>query len=322
MLVLVLVVTVLCTRDALTWVGKPFAGFLFLDNRIVVSIGRSSWRSPAIRRIEWALVTAVDGATVPDANAIHAAVARAPIGSELTYTMRRGADVFRIALPVRRFDGSDFATIFAPMLAVGAWTIAVGAALLVVRPDVATLHAAFLVCLTVGLSLITGPDDYGPYRFVSVFYLALALFPASVFHLSAAFLWWPGVWTRRLVAGVYVIFSAIGAALVARRFEPTVFLPLLYLVYFALANAIVLYVGTLISAFASHQELRPQLALALAGVLAPAVVPVVVMVTYPLWTEPVSAPWFVLPIGILPVMHGMALLKLAAAQTDAVETVP
>ncbi len=316
----VVVVTVLCTRDALTWVGRPFAGFLFLDNRIVVSIGRSTWRNPAIRRIEWGLVTAVDGATVGEALAIHDAVAHAPVGSDLTYTLRRDADVFRVALPVRRFDRRDFATVFAPMLAVGAWTVAVGAALVVARPEVATLHAAFLVCLTLGLSLITGPDQYGPYRFVSVFYLALALFPASVFHLSAAFLWWPSVWTRRLVAAVYALFAAVGAVLVARRFEPTVFLPLLYLVYFALANTIVLYVGILISAFASHQRLRPQLALALAGVLAPAVVPVVVMVTYPLWTEPVSAPWFVLPIGILPVLHGMALVSLAASPSDAHDT--
>ena len=148
-------------------------------------------------------MTAVDGATVGDALAIHDAVARAPVGSDLTYTLRRDADVFRVALPVRRFDRRDFATVFAPMLAVGAWTVAVGAALVVARPEVATLHAAFLVCLTLGLSLVTGPDQYGPYRFVSVFYLALALFPASVFHLSAAFLWWPSVWTRRLVAAVY-----------------------------------------------------------------------------------------------------------------------
>lgn len=320
MLVPVVVVTVLCTRDALTWIERPFAGFLFLDNRIVVSIGRSSWRNPAIRRIEWALVTAVDGTTVGDARAIHDAVARTPVGSSLTYTLRREAEVFRVALPVRRFDRRDFATIFGPMLAVGAWTIAVGAALVVARPDVATLRAAFLVCLTLGLSLLTGPDQYGPYRFVSVFYFALAVFPASVFHLSAAFLWWPSVWTRRLVAAVYAIFAGVGAALVARRFEPTVFLPLLYLVYFALANTIVLYIGTLISAFVSHQRLRSQLAFALAGVLAPAVVPVVVMVTYPLWTEPVSAPWFVLPIGILPVLHGVALVKLAASQSDARET--
>ena len=41
-------------RDAVAWVGRPFAGFLFLDNRVVVSIGRPQWRDPALRRFEHA----------------------------------------------------------------------------------------------------------------------------------------------------------------------------------------------------------------------------------------------------------------------------
>ncbi len=315
----VAVVTVLCARDALGWIGRPFAGFLFLDNRIVVSIGRTTWRDPALRRIEWGLVTAVDGVTVQRATDIHDTVAHAAVGRELTYTLRRGPEVFRLALPVGRFAARDFATVFAPMLAVGAWTIAVGTALVITRPEVATVRAAFAVCLSLGLTLVTGPDQYGPYRFVWVFYLALAAFPASVFHLTAAFLWWPGLWTRRLVAGAYATFAAIGATLVARRFEPGVFLPLLYLVYFALANTLVLYLGTLVSAFAGRRRGRAPLALAIAGVFAPAIVPVVVLVTYPLWTEPVSVPWFVVPIGLWPVLHGIALLQLAAHPSDVAE---
>ena len=81
------------------------------------------------------------------------------------------------------------------------------------------------------------------------------------------------------------------------RFEPTVFLPLLYLVYFALANILVLYIGTLISAFVSHQRLRSAAGIRTRRRVGSAVVPVVVMVTYPLWTEPVAAPWLIVPIG-------------------------
>jgi hypothetical protein len=33
-----IVVVGLCIGDATAWVGRPFAGFLFLDSRIVVSI--------------------------------------------------------------------------------------------------------------------------------------------------------------------------------------------------------------------------------------------------------------------------------------------
>ena len=308
-------VVVPCTRDAMAWIGRPFAGFLFLDNRIVVSIGRATWRDPGLRRVEWGLVTAVDGITVPDAATIHDAVARTGNGT-LTYTLRRGAELFRVAVPVRRFDGWDFAIVFAPMLATGLWTITIGAAFLAARPDVPSLRAAFVVCVALGLALITSPDVYGPYRFVWVFYLALGVFPAAVFHLTAAFLWWPSPRTRRLTAAVYATCAAFGAALAARRFEPAVFLPLLYTVYFALANALVLYIGTLVSAFVSRRELRPMLALALAGVVAPALVPIAVLVTYPLWTEPVSVPWFIMPVGLWPLLHGLALVRLSDASAD------
>jgi hypothetical protein len=114
----------------------------------------------------------------------------------------------------------------------------------------------------------------------------------------------------------------IGVVLVTRRFEPAVFLPLLYLVYFALANALVLYLGTLVSAFVSRHHMRPQLALAIAGVFAPAIVPIVVLVTYPLWTEPVSVPWFIVPIGLWPVLHGTPLLRLATPAADASGATP
>jgi hypothetical protein len=93
-------------------------------------------------------------------------------------------------------------------------------------------------------------------------------------------------------------------------------LPLLYLVYFALANALVVHLGTLVSAFASRPHLRPTLGLAIAGVFAPAFVPIVVFVTYPLWTEPVTVPWLVVPVGLGPLMHGIALAKLAAPAGD------
>src|SRR5262245_29884755 len=105
---------------------------------------------------------------------------------------------------------------------------------------------------------------------------------------------------------MYVVFAGLGGALAARRFEPAIFLPLLYIVYCAIANALLLYMGTLASALVSGQRFRPQVALALGGALVPAVVVIAIFVTYPLRTEPVSVPWFIVPIGVWPVLHAIA----------------
>lgn len=313
----VAVVLAVCLRDAAAWVGRPFAGFLFSDSRIVFSIGRSAWHAPSLRRVEWAHITAVDGKPLETGAAVHAAVDAASVGSPLTYTLRRGADAFRLAVPVREFTWADFAEVFAPMLAVGAWILALGAVLVALRPDLPEVRALFAVCLPLGLVLITGPDEYGPYRFTWLFFLSLAALPPAVVHLAAAFLWRGGRWGGRVIAGLYLAFAALGVALVVRRFEPAVFLPLLYLVYFALANALLLYAGALVSALVTGQRFRPQVVAALAAILASAGIVIAVLVTYPLRTEPVSVPWFILPVGLWPVLHGIAFVRLARPAAEA-----
>ena len=128
--------------DALTWIGRPFAGFFFLDNRIVVSIGRSAGANPAIRRIEWSLVTAVErqdrGGRARDPRCR----ARGPAGSSprtpcaaeprsFASRCRSAASPPRLRDHLRADAGGR------------SWTIAVGPALVVARPGVATLRAAF-----------------------------------------------------------------------------------------------------------------------------------------------------------------------------------
>src|SRR5262249_7165694 len=156
------------------------------------------------------------------------------------YTFARGPEVFRLALPARTFTRADFAIVFAPMLGVGALCAVMGFVLVAVRPDLPEARALCAVCLALGLTLLTGPDQYGPHRLTRVFCLALAALPPALLQLTAA-CWRPSRGTNRVVAALYVVFAAFGGVLFARRFDPSVFLPLLYLVYCAIANALLLY---------------------------------------------------------------------------------
>ena len=309
-------VFVLCLRDATAWVGRPFAGFLFSDSRIVVSIGRASWRPAQLRRVEWSLVTAVDGQPTVTAAAVHAAVGAAGVGRERTYTFARGPEVFRLALPVRPFTWGDFAVVLAPMLGVGALCVVVGAVLVALRADLPEARALFAVCQALGLALLTGPDQYGPYRFTWLFFFSLAALPPALLQLTAA-CWRPSRGVARAVAGLYVVFAVVGGLLFARRFEPSVFLPLLYLVYCTIANALLLYVGTLVSALVSRRRPRAQVTLALAAILVSSIVAIGVNVAYPLIVGPISAPWFILPMGLWPVLSGIAFVGLAGPRAAA-----
>jgi hypothetical protein len=242
---------------------------------------------------------------------VHAAVAAAGIGGEVTYMLSRDTEVFRVTLPVLEFSWVDFFEVFAPMLGVGLWLVLVSAMFVVRRPDLPEVRALFATCLALGLVLITGPDQYGPYRFTWLFFLVIAPMPPAILQLAAAILARPGRSGGRFLTACHAFFIAVGVLLVAYRTEPAIFLPLLYLVYCALANALFLYAAALVSALVSSRRPRAQIVIALLAILVSAFTAIVVLVTYPLRVEPISVPWFVLPIGAWPVLSGIAFVGLS-----------
>jgi hypothetical protein len=308
-LVPVSIVIAIATRDAVAWVDRPFAGFLFGDSGIVFSIGRPQWRLPSLRRAEWAHVTAIDGTPTAHGTDVHAAVRAAGTGS-ITYSFRRGSEDFRLAVPIRVFTWDDFVEVFLPLLGVGTWIVLVAAWLVYLRPDLPEVRGLFVMCVLLSLLLITGPDAYGPYRFVWVAWTALAALPPAVIHLAVSYLWRDSLVAQRIVRVLFVVFGALGITLALQRWQPAVFLPLLYFVYCASANAILLYAGALVSALVTGRRFRPQVAVALAAIVGSCATVIAVLVTYPLHTEPISAPWFIVPMGLWPVIHGFAFIRL------------
>ena len=55
----VLAIFAVCTSNAVDWIGRPFSGFLFLENGIAVSIGRAGWSETRYRSVPFARVLAV-----------------------------------------------------------------------------------------------------------------------------------------------------------------------------------------------------------------------------------------------------------------------
>lgn len=308
-------VIAVCARDALLWVGRPFAGLLFADNLIVVSIGSASWRDPQLRRIEWSRIIALDGAPVHSALEVLRAVAARGPGEEVTYTFRRDDESFRVAIPVRTFSWTDFRDVFAPMLGVGGFLALSGGALLWCRPELPQVRALYALCASLGLVLVTGPDQYGPYRFTPLYLIAVALVPPAILHLAAAYPWKPRPWAWRAVWASYGSFALAGVLLIAWRGEPQRFLFLLYVVYLSLANAVLLYAGSLVGALATGRRSRAQLVVALAAVLGSSLIGVLVLIVYPLMTEPIAPAWLVLPLLLMPVLSGVAFVGLPDAPT-------
>jgi hypothetical protein len=313
-LALIAALVAVCARDARRWVGRPFAGLLFADNLIVVSIGRASWRDPQLRRTEWSRIMAVDGVPVNSAaDALRAIAAHHP-GDDITYSFDRDGEVFRIAIPVRTFTWSDFGEVFAPMLVVGSLLALCGGGLMMLRPELPEVRALYALCASFGVVLVTGPDQYGPYRFTPIYLLAVAAVPPAILHLAAVYPWRTGPWVRTAIGAAYGIGALAGGLLIALRGDASAFLALLYAVYFALANALLLYAGSLVCALVSARRPRVQLAIALAAVLGSSGLGALVLVVYPLMTEPIAPALLILPVLLMPVLSGVAFVAVPGAR--------
>lgn len=313
-LLAVFAVFVPCTINGLDWIGRPFPGFLVLQNGIVVSMGRSDWARLGSRRTQWTRLLAVDGQPVSSGRELHQVLERADPDEPLAYTFRQGTESFRLALPARPFDLGDFLGVFAPMLGIGLLVILAGAFVALRRPDAPEARALFAVCVSLGLAAITGPDQYSPCWFVPLFFLGVAAVAPAFVHLALVYpqrsrLLRHG---RRLYVGLYLPFLGLAAAIVAAMPEPALFLPLLYLLYFLVANSALVYVGRLVLALIEGVRPALPILLALAAVVGSSLIAAAILVTYPLLKRPISPAWMLGPLLLFPALTGLAFLRFPA----------
>lgn len=313
-----LVIFAVCLADALAWIGRPFAGFFFLENAVIVSIGRTEWLPPQSRKAQWTRLLAVDGHPVRDGREAHAYVRAAGIGNTVTYSFRRGTEIFRLALPVRPFRVGDFLELFAPMLAIGLLMQLTGAAVLSSRPGASEARALFAFCLAAGLMLVTGPDEYAPYRFTSVYFLSQCAVPPAVIQLALSYPPRSGLLRRGflLYLALYLPFAGLGVTILTSMSDPSLFLLLLYALYFFIANAALLYVGGLV--FALIEGLRPRtpVVLALAAAVGSSSLTLLILVTYPLLQRPISPIVLLGPLLLMPVLTGLAFVRFPTPAAD------
>lgn len=309
-LLCVLAVFAVCLVNALTWLDRPFPGFLVLENGIVVSIGRAEWAHARYRSLPFARVLAVDGHPVTGGREVHAYVSAAGRGKRIAYTFRQGRDIFRLALRTRPFERADFTELFAAMLGVGLLMVMVSAWVVARRPAPET-RALFFVCLAIGLVLITGPDAYGPYWFPTIAFTATCALPPAAFHLALTYPQRRSPTRRRpiLYGLLYLPFAALALGLRSSLHEPSLFLPLLYCVYFMMANGVLMCVGSLVFGLIDGVRPREPVIIALAAVLGSSLIAAAVVATYPLLQQPISPAFAFGPLLLLPVLFGLAFLR-------------
>lgn len=147
---------------AVSWIGRPFPGFVVLRNNCVDSLASARWTGFQHGIKQKDHILAIDGVSTLDGPALYREVAARPVGVMHTYTVDRpeGGHFKRLSVqvPSQRFDLFDFCGFFLAFWVVGFFHLLVGAFVSIVKPRDAIARAHLLFCIFFGTFFLTNFD--------------------------------------------------------------------------------------------------------------------------------------------------------------------
>lgn len=217
LVVLVMItLAVICLKDAIGWIGKPFPGFLYYEFPVVGSYGHYEWPGTRAGIRYRDVVISVNDRKVSSGRDIEKIISRIPVGETVRYLLDRRGEKLTLEIPVVRFGLQDFLQVFLPSFIVALifWLLAVIVYLL--KPNTPTTWSFLLLCLFIGTYAGTGfqvqsrPDQ--SWYYVNTI-IGMTLFPAPGLHLALLFperTTWIQRWPRIQVVP-YVAFLLLAA---------------------------------------------------------------------------------------------------------------
>jgi signal transduction histidine kinase len=213
----------LATRTTMTsaaWVGRPFPGFMILDNRVIASVSLGDWSGANVPGLFQGQVVAVNGRPVTSASEIYALVAALPPGTPVQYRVARDGRLRDVVVPTQRFGLTDWALLFGPFLLNGITYMASGLVVWLLRPG--PIGRAFVVLgVTWALFLLTAMDLYGPATFFRLHVVGESLLAPTVLQLAMLFPQ-PHRWVRFRLLG-YVPALLLLAAYQIYLYRPSTY---------------------------------------------------------------------------------------------------
>ncbi len=141
-----------------SWLGRPFPGFLVMQNRFVAVLWLPEWEGFQ-RGIKFGdVVERVNGTPVSNGDEINAMVSSLEPGTPVNYSINRGGREMELSIPVDRFSGADYFIIFIICIAAGGAFFIVGLIVFYLRPNLAASRSFLFLCLAGGISFAAAPE--------------------------------------------------------------------------------------------------------------------------------------------------------------------
>jgi class 3 adenylate cyclase len=179
---LVLLVGVQVTLDRYQSLGRPFTGFMVMEN-LLVGVGGAE--RGGLEPFDW--VRAINGQFLTSGRELQAEVARHPVGTTFHYLLNRRGTLVEADVTSRPYSHRDFKRFLIEGLLAGLLYVALGALVFYLQPGVWRSWLFLAFCLGWFLIDVTYADAHTTYRFTALFLTAWAFSPAIYVHLALTF---------------------------------------------------------------------------------------------------------------------------------------
>ncbi len=181
------VVIVLSLIGALTWINKPFAGFMLYDFPSIGTMSMKDWQGRQAGLGLMERIVSVDGQEVWRGKDVVKTLSGREPWSSVEYVVEKDGALRHIMLPVTVFSVRDFFLVFLATFLGGGAVFGLGFIVYLLKPNTHVSWVFFGLCFFLGLYMITAFDSQSTYYFAKFQYLSLCLMSACFFHLGSIF---------------------------------------------------------------------------------------------------------------------------------------
>ena len=217
---LMAVVSVICFINALSWLNKPFAGFLVYHPPYVDSLGIRDWpgKKAGLKYLDH--IRSIDEQPVLEGQDLVRAVREKQPGTPVRYRVESKNEIREVTVPVTIFGIRDFLLVFLITFSCGVLLYGLGVIAYLLKPNIRSSWVFLGLCLSLGTYVASAYEIESTYYLVRLHYCSLSFFPATFLHLGLIF---PDRkrFLSRLPALEYLIYL------------PAVILSLLFMIYFS-----------------------------------------------------------------------------------------
>ncbi len=218
-------VAIISFINALSWINKPFPGFLVYKDPVLGSFGAREWPGPEAGLKFLSRIVTVDGQPVQDGDEIVQSVKMKKAGTLFNYLVDMKGERREVKVPVTIFTLKDFLLIFFITFLGGLILYAIGFIVYFMKPNMRISWVFLLACFGLAIYMVTGFEIQSTYSFVRFHYFMLGLYPAFFFHLGLIF---PE--RKKILDRIWALEYLI--------YLPALILALAFLVHFSVARKI------------------------------------------------------------------------------------